>query len=68
VYDIAIQKKISMLPENVKKEVLDFIEFLLIKYSQPAKRQFRSLDLISINTKGLEMEREDFHARQSNIT
>jgi len=65
VYDIVIQKKISMLPENVKKEVLDFIEFLLTKYKQPVKRQFRSLDLISINTKGLEMEREELHVRQS---
>lgn len=65
MYDIVIQKKISMLPENVKKEVLDFIEFLLTKYKQPVKRQFRSLDLISINTKGLEMEREELHVRQS---
>lgn len=65
MYEIAIQNKISMLPENAKREVLDFIESLLIKYGQPEKRKFRSLDLISLNTKGLDIDREELHVRQS---
>ncbi len=39
MYDTDIQTKVSMLPESAKHEVLDFIEFLLTKYSSFSKKR-----------------------------
>ncbi len=39
MYDTDIQAKVSMLPESAKQEALDFIEFLLIKYSSFSKKR-----------------------------
>ncbi len=39
MYDMEIQAKIEKLPEHVKRELSDFIEFLLNKYSMPQERQ-----------------------------
>lgn len=39
MYDTDIQAKVSMLPESAKQEVLDFVEFLLIKYSSFSKKR-----------------------------
>ncbi|GEM_PF-1564609 len=39
MYETDIQSKVSMLPESAKQEVLDFIEFLLIKYSSFSKKR-----------------------------
>ncbi len=39
MYETDIQTKVSMLPESAKQEVLDFIEFLLIKYSSFSKKR-----------------------------
>ena len=36
-----IELKIQELPENLKKEVLDYIEFLLEKYKKKKERKFR---------------------------
>jgi hypothetical protein len=41
MYETDIQSKVSMLPESAKQEVLDFIEFLLTKYSSFSKKQTR---------------------------
>ncbi len=41
MYDADIQTKISILPESAKQEVLDFIEFLLTKYSSFSKKRTR---------------------------
>jgi len=38
MYETDIQAKILMLPESAKQEVLDFIEFLLIKYNRFSKK------------------------------
>ncbi len=65
MYNFDIQAKVSMLPENAKREIFDFIEFILSKYGQARKRKFRSLDMISINTKSLDIDREELHVRQS---
>jgi len=39
MYDADIQTKVSMLPESAKQEALDFIEFLLTKYSSFSKKR-----------------------------
>ncbi|MEW6381201.1 MAG: DUF2281 domain-containing protein [bacterium] len=41
--DQIIKAKLEELPEDLKKEVLDYIEFLLQKYGKrpPEKRKFR---------------------------
>ena len=36
--DQLIESKLEELPENLKKEVLDYIEFLLQKYGKKAKK------------------------------
>ena len=41
MYDTDIQAKVSMLPESAKQEVLDFVEFLLTKYSSFSKKRAR---------------------------
>lgn len=33
-----IEKKINQLPDELKKEVLDFIDFLIVKYNNNVKR------------------------------
>jgi hypothetical protein len=40
MYEREIETKVRELPENLKKEVLDYIEFLLEKY-QGKKRKFK---------------------------
>jgi hypothetical protein len=35
MYNLDIQSKIEMLPENAKQELFDFAEFLLSKYYKP---------------------------------
>jgi len=44
VWEEAIKAKLNELPENLKKEVLDFIEFLLQKHKKKSKKG--SLNLI----------------------
>jgi Protein of unknown function (DUF2281) len=39
--DNLIQKQLSLLPENLKQEVLDFIGYLLAKYYTPQKATIR---------------------------
>jgi hypothetical protein len=39
MFDTEIQMKIEKLPEHAKREVLNFIEFLLSKYSIPRGQQ-----------------------------
>jgi hypothetical protein len=39
-----IKDKIELLPENLKKEVLDYIEFLLKKYKTGTKKKKFTLD------------------------
>jgi len=39
-----IKDKIELLPENLKKEVLDYIEFLLKKYKIGTKKKKFALD------------------------
>lgn len=41
MYEREIELKIQELPENLKKEVLDYIEFLLEKYKKKKERKFR---------------------------
>jgi len=41
MYETDIQAKILMLPENAKQEVLNFVEFLLSKYSNFSKKRAR---------------------------
>jgi hypothetical protein len=41
MYNFDIQAKVSMLPENAKREIFDFIKFILSKYGQARKRKFR---------------------------
>ena len=35
----AIEEKLEVLPVDLKKEVLDFIDFLLIKYKKKNKKR-----------------------------
>jgi len=39
VWEEAIKTKLNELPENLKKEVLDFIEFLLQKHKKKMKKK-----------------------------
>ena len=39
VWEEAIKAKLNELPENLKKEVLDFIEFLLQKHKKKSKKR-----------------------------
>ena len=42
MYEKEIETKVRKLPENLKKEVLDYIEFLLEKHeSKIKKKEFR---------------------------
>ncbi len=44
MFDTEIQMKIEKLPEHAKREVLNFIEFLLSKYSIPRGQQADEID------------------------
>lgn len=39
MYHSDIQSKIEMLPDNVKQQVSDYVEFLLSKYYKPLKKK-----------------------------
>ena len=42
MYEKEIEKKVRKLPENLKKEVLDYIEFLLEKHrAKKIKKRFK---------------------------
>jgi len=41
MYEREIELKIRELPENLKKEVLDYVEFLLEKYKRKKERKLK---------------------------
>ncbi|WP_456324438.1 DUF2281 domain-containing protein [Desulfonauticus submarinus] len=38
-----LEKKINQLPDELKKEVLDFIDFLIVKYNNNVKRSEKTV-------------------------